>query len=33
VRTVYYPYPPPGGSYYVAPFASVNSYGEYLIRR
>jgi hypothetical protein len=33
VRTVYYPYPPPGGSYYVAPFASVNSYGEYLVRR
>ena len=33
VRTVYYPYPPPGGSYYLAPFASVNSYGQYLVRR
>jgi hypothetical protein len=32
VRTTYYPYPPPGGSYYLPPFASVNSYGEYLIR-
>ena len=24
-------YPPPGGSYYIAPFASVNSYGEYYL--
>jgi hypothetical protein len=31
-RTIYYPYPPPGGSYYLPPFASVNSYDEYLIR-
>jgi hypothetical protein len=28
VRTVYYPYPPPGGSYYLQPFASVNSYAH-----
>jgi hypothetical protein len=28
VRTVYYPYPPPGGSYYLPPFASVNSYAH-----
>src|SRR6266511_2559789 len=33
VRTVYYPYPPPGVSYYLAPFASVTSYGQYLVRR
>jgi hypothetical protein len=26
VRTVYYPYPPPRESYYLPPFASVNSY-------
>jgi hypothetical protein len=28
VRTTYYPYPPPGGSYYIPPFASVNSYAH-----
>jgi hypothetical protein len=28
VRTIYYPYPPPGGSYYLPPFASVNSYAH-----
>ena len=33
VRTVYYPYTPPGVSYYLAPFASVTSYGQYLVRR
>jgi hypothetical protein len=27
-RTIYYPYPPSGDSYYVAPFANVNSYDE-----
>ena len=26
VRTTYYPYPPPRESYYLPPFASVNSY-------
>jgi hypothetical protein len=31
-RTIYYPYPPSGDSYYVAPFASVNSYDESLNR-
>jgi hypothetical protein len=33
VRTIYYPFPPPGGSYYLKPFASVRSYDEYLVRR
>ena len=28
VRTIYYPYPPPGGSYYLPPFVSVNSYAH-----
>jgi hypothetical protein len=32
VRTVHWPYPPPGGSYYVAPFASVNAYDDALSR-
>jgi hypothetical protein len=27
-RTIYYPYPPPAGSYYLPPFASVNSYAH-----
>jgi uncharacterized membrane protein len=33
VRTVSYRFPPPSGSYYLRPFASVRSYDEYLIRR
>jgi hypothetical protein len=32
VRTINYPYPPPIGSYYVPPFASVTSYDESLNR-
>jgi hypothetical protein len=33
VRTVHWPYPPPGGSYYVAPFASVNAYDDATLSR
>jgi uncharacterized membrane protein len=33
VRSIYHRFPPPGGSYYLRPFASVRSYDEYLIRR
>jgi len=33
VRTVSYPFPPPSGSFYLRPFASVRSYDEYRIGR